>query len=697
MNNLLIEKAQAYFEAGNKLQEQGSFAESIQSYQQAINIQPDYTQPLFKLAEIYESQKNWSEAIKHYQRLIISEPDNYAPYLKLARTLQRQNHLLRKSEKSKSRDDTIEINSHKSIVAYQKAIAISPEQPVWVYIALGDALNQSGQLDAAICAYQKGVEINPDNSKVCIKLAKALMNQKQILKAIALYRKAIASQPKQPAQVYIDLSIAFSQDRQFNQALAACYTAIELDPESNSVFNPWANIYKKLYLQQNQTAISANKKLAQKLKPIVKVYHQAIKLYPDQAQGYFGIGHILLACQNWNKAIEFLIEALKRNPNWNQIYTSLAYALKMQGDEDSDNIKLCYEKFLVPQTIINKIYQLQNQDIAASNELECLEIETVEPSLEAKMEKTFVVTLTNGRAWKNLVNNSLPNNAVITSSKKLVQEVSTAHNSPLIFYANNHHIEPLQLDETVAYLQGIGISNYYHWMLQVIPQLCLLRRVGIDLESIGKFAFFRLPIRQAFEKKTLSLLGIPNSKIIETAGHPLIQAKKLIVTSPIKVSPPRKLACDLVRDEFLRHKLSASEDRSGFLYLSRQNATKRKIVNESKLIELLVSYGFTSFCLESISFLEQVDLFSKAKVIIAPHGAALTNLIFCNPGVKVIEIFAPSYPVMCYKAICDYYHLQHYSLIAEGVENLEGKKDYDKNINVKLNSLIDLMKLAEII
>ncbi|WP_319420688.1 tetratricopeptide repeat protein [Pleurocapsa sp. FMAR1] len=694
MNNLLTEKAQACFEAGNRLQEQGNFAESIQSYQQAIHIQPDYTQPLFKLAEIYESQKNWSEAIKHYQRLIISEPDNYAPYLKFARTLQRQNHLLRKSGKSKSRDDKIKINNHKSIVAYQKAFAINPEQPVWVYIALGDALNQSDQLDAAICAYQKGVEINPDNSQVCIKLAKALMDQKQVPKAIALYRKAIASQPKQPAQVYIDLSLAFSKDRQFNQALAACYTAIELDPESNSVFNPWANIYKKLYFQQNQTAISLNKKLAQKFKPIVKVYHQAIKLHPDQAQGYFGIAHILLAWQNWDKAIEFLIEALKRNPNWNQIYTSLAYALKMQGDEDSDNIKLCYEKSLVPQTILNKIYQLQNQDIATANELKCLEVETVEPSLEAKIEKTFVVTLTNGRAWRNLVNNSLPNNAVITSSKKLVQEVSTAHNAPLIFCANNY-TQPLKLDETVAYLQGIGSSNYYHWMLQVIPQLCLLRQVGIDLESIEKFAFLRLPIRQAFEKETLSLLGIDNSKILETAGHPLIQAKKLIVTSPIKVSPPRKLACDLVRDEFLPHKLSESEARSGFLYLSCQNATKRKIVNESKLIELLASYGFTSLCLESIPFLEQVDLFSKAKVIIAPHGVSLTNLIFCNPGVKVIEIFAPSYSIMCYKAICDYYHLQHYSLIAEGVENLEGR-NRDKNINVQLDSLIDLMKLADI-
>jgi hypothetical protein len=28
---------------------------------------------------------------------------------------------------------------------------------------------------------------------------------------------------------------------------------------------------------------------------------------------------------------------------------------------------------------------------------------------------------------------------------------------------------------------------------------------------------------------------------------------------------------------------------------------------------------------------------------VAPHGAALTNLNFCRPGVRVLELFAPGY------------------------------------------------------
>ena len=44
----------------------------------------------------------------------------------------------------------------------------------------------------------------------------------------------------------------------------------------------------------------------------------------------------------------------------------------------------------------------------------------------------------------------------------------------------------------------------------------------------------------------------------------------------------------------------------------------------------------TNFKLSASS--EQVYLFNNAKIIIGPHGAAFTNLIFCKKNTKVIEI-----------------------------------------------------------
>ena len=47
-------------------------------------------------------------------------------------------------------------------------------------------------------------------------------------------------------------------------------------------------------------------------------------------------------------------------------------------------------------------------------------------------------------------------------------------------------------------------------------------------------------------------------------------------------------------------------------------------------------HGFEIVDLVGESLEAQIELFSQTSLIVAPTGAALTNMLFCPPGTKVI-------------------------------------------------------------
>ena len=56
------------------------------------------------------------------------------------------------------------------------------------------------------------------------------------------------------------------------------------------------------------------------------------------------------------------------------------------------------------------------------------------------------------------------------------------------------------------------------------------------------------------------------------------------------------------------------------------------------IISLLRKKGYKIINPQLYSIDEQIDIFSNAEKIIAPHGSNLANIIFCKPGTEIIEI-----------------------------------------------------------
>jgi capsular polysaccharide biosynthesis protein len=193
-----------------------------------------------------------------------------------------------------------------------------------------------------------------------------------------------------------------------------------------------------------------------------------------------------------------------------------------------------------------------------------------------------------------------------------------------------------QVDGTVAVLSTAGSDGYYHWLFDTLPRIEILRRSGIPLDSIDKFIVnsYSLP----FQQETLTTLGIPATKIIESCNYPHVKASRLVVPSlPGTLGNMPDWACKFLKQEFLPDRIVERSHKSERLYISRDKAKGRKIVNSHEVTNFLSKLGFKCVVLESLSIAETALLFSAAEVVLAPHGAGLSNLVFCQPGTKVIE------------------------------------------------------------
>jgi capsular polysaccharide biosynthesis protein len=219
-----------------------------------------------------------------------------------------------------------------------------------------------------------------------------------------------------------------------------------------------------------------------------------------------------------------------------------------------------------------------------------------------------------------------------------------------------------RLEGAAVLLAAAAGQNYYHWLFESLPRLRLLQQAGCDFSSVDHFLLNQH--LQPFHGETLDRLGIPARKRRCCSKARVFMCDRLIVPSP----PAPSLRFPLWVLSFLRESfLPIGQPRSGMtrLYISRRSAARRKVVNEAELEALLHRVGFKTVCLEEYSFAQQVGLFACADVVVAVHGAGLSNLVFSRPGITVIEMVAPTFINHCYQKLAAALQLNYTEIIGQ--------------------------------
>jgi hypothetical protein len=219
---------------------------------------------------------------------------------------------------------------------------------------------------------------------------------------------------------------------------------------------------------------------------------------------------------------------------------------------------------------------------------------------------------------------------------------------------------------------GIPLAHqayYYHFLIEEIPELIELLKSFPDKKII-------MPDNQ--HNWVLQILDHFNLKYEIVEKSQIVELRDSVVK---RHSHDKPSYGDLTTLRESVEVLALDGSRRKILIL-RKNLPR----SDAKLNLILGEYGrkhgYFLFDPEEYSFSEQVKVFQSASKILAIHGGALSNIVFCEPGTEVIEVFSHPYRTYFFRKMSKMLHLKYKEL-----ELYEIEKASDEILKIRFNDL----------
>jgi hypothetical protein len=211
-------------------------------------------------------------------------------------------------------------------------------------------------------------------------------------------------------------------------------------------------------------------------------------------------------------------------------------------------------------------------------------------------------------------------------------------------------------------------DNYYHWLIDVLSRFRLadFDRFARQPEATSPPMLLHPPLDTPWKRQSFALL-VPKSLprlVLEEEGR--IEVAHLLyvpdLTGGVMNPHPALLeAFDVMRASALGGLPAQAPWRR--LYVSRAGNGNRVLANEAEVAARAEAAGFTTVLPASMSVPEQVRMFTEASHIVAPHGAALANLAFCQPGTALCELHMDAYVHQAYRHLAALRRMRYFCVI----------------------------------
>ena len=518
---------------------------------------------------------------------------------------------------------------------------------------LGLTAHKSGALEAALASIGAAVRLVPEDANYISNLGVVHKTRGDLGQAEICFRRAIAFEPEKPS-FHFNLGQTLYQDGRDRDAAAALQRAVALRPDYVNALNELGNCLRDLGRADRDLEM---------LRRALDCFTQIAAIQPD----FRGLA--------WCR------------------FRILREQARLELDGDADGLlATCRES---EDVLAAADWLPAGKTLAgggAGSTLKIFEIAT-EPagSFGPASVKTYknVRLLPGDKEWfladgdaihLNDMANTTPETSpyvIVEGARRAVLRIPDA---------------VVRISEAPLFLIG-GSRNYYHWMLDYLPRLML---AGADVRLLVNEA------RAPFQDECFALLGIDADRLVGAPDAVQIVCDEL-QAAPVPVRQMRLDGAALawLRGDFAAKALVGASAGAPMstrrrLYVSRKDASLRRVVNEAELFDALEPLGFELVIGGDLSVAEQVRLFSGADLVVAPHGAALTNLVFTNPGALLVELSAAQrVQYSFFRQICqdcghDFALLQCGSVPSP--EQTLGANNQDHDMHVPVDQLLNLLR-----
>lgn len=220
-----------------------------------------------------------------------------------------------------------------------------------IYVAMAEDAYWAGDVEGAIDAYQRALDIEPNQFDLYVALSRLLTFQSQPERGLEMAREALRRQPEN-AHAWAVLCLAYDWIGMPLDAVSACERAIALDPTLPEAYAYLAEAYidtgnwyaanstiaTAVELGENNVDVLRNRAYVLETQGnyygAIDAYREALKVHDKLVHLHMAIGRNANALGNWTLAVQAYADAVEVDPNHVPALARLGLLLLLTGDYD---------------------------------------------------------------------------------------------------------------------------------------------------------------------------------------------------------------------------------------------------------------------------------------------------------------------------------------------------------------------------